>query len=240
MPTQTDIYAAKYIAEKWSEPIYRAVKNSTPNLRLMSESDVRYIISVCAGLNIMHSSLCTSPLGSSEWAQSVVESSIIIAYKSHYETSKIYDKGESYWINTIVKARSGVFGEIPGTNMEVETIKEIAIIPISRPIKPPKRIAEKTEIVEQYIQRTAQTYLMHDGNTGYIKIGKSINPKKRLRNLMCANPAITLRFICELDIEAKLHAEYIEKRIDREWFDLSQEDINYICRNYNFYEYKDE
>lgn len=87
---------------------------------------------------------------------------------------------------------------------------------------------------------SSKTYLMHDGNTGHIKIGKSINPKKRLRGLMCANPAITLRYICELDVEDNLHTKYAEKRVDREWFDLSQEDIDYICRNYNFYEYKDE
>lgn len=79
-----------------------------------------------------------------------------------------------------------------------------------------------------------QTYLMRDENTGYTKIGKSNNPRKRERTLQSEKPTISLLYTCLWDVESELHARYAAKRVRGEWFNLTDEDILHICRNYNF------
>lgn len=79
-----------------------------------------------------------------------------------------------------------------------------------------------------------KTYLMLDSNTGYIKIGRSVNPKKRETTLQSEKPNITLLKTCDSDIETKLHKIFKDKRVRGEWFSLSKEDINYIVDTFNF------
>lgn len=84
------------------------------------------------------------------------------------------------------------------------------------------------------IDVNVKTYLMHDANTGYTKIGKSINPRQRERTLQSEKPTITLMKVCDRLVEKQLHAQYADKRIRGEWFDLSEEDIADICSKYKF------
>lgn len=81
---------------------------------------------------------------------------------------------------------------------------------------------------------TAKTYLMHDENIHYTKIGKSVNPKHREKTLQGEKPTITMFAVCENDVEKKLHIKYADKRIRGEWFDLTQEDIDNIVNEYGF------
>lgn len=86
----------------------------------------------------------------------------------------------------------------------------------------------------------AKTYLMTDISSGHTKIGKSRDPLNRLNQFKCGNPTIELSYVCDCDVETELHRKFAEKRLELEWFNLSTEDINYICRNYNFYPYEPE
>lgn len=79
-----------------------------------------------------------------------------------------------------------------------------------------------------------KTYLMLDNNNGYIKIGRSINPKKRETTLQSEKPDITLLKICHCNIETKLHKMFKDKRVRGEWFSLSKEDISYIVDAFDF------
>ena len=77
---------------------------------------------------------------------------------------------------------------------------------------------------------TTFVYLMLDKNTGYHKIGRSINPNKRERTLQSEKPTITLFYHCEVPvkIETILHEKYKDYRVRGEWFDLDEEQINEI------------
>ena len=62
----------------------------------------------------------------------------------------------------------------------------------------------------------------------FSKIGFSKDPERRLRDLQCANP-LPLELIGtipgSLITESRLHAEYRNKHVRNEWFDLTEEDI---------------
>jgi len=79
-----------------------------------------------------------------------------------------------------------------------------------------------------------KTYLMKDSNTGYTKIGRSIDPKNREKTLQSEKPTITMFAVCEKDHESTLHNKYSNKRIRGEWFDLTDKSINSIIKKYNF------
>lgn len=228
-----NIYAAKYIAERWTEPLYQAVITANPKIKTMPETDIRLIIGVCAELNITHKSLFDGDFGSHEWAQSVAECAVIMAYIANYDYGQI-PTNDDYWINTIERARSGALGEIPGTH--IETVENEIIKPCYKPLTIPKRVVSKDKIVQRYIPRLTKTYLMRDDNTGKTKIGKSINPRRREKTLLSDSPVITLFAVCERDIEKELHSKYAAKRVRGEWFDLTQSDIEQICKDYQFNE----
>jgi hypothetical protein len=82
---------------------------------------------------------------------------------------------------------------------------------------------------ERVIKKT-NVYLMIDENTGYHKIGRSINPTKRERTLQSEKPTIKLLYSCEvpLKIETILHEKYKKYRLRGEWFDLDEGQINEI------------
>lgn len=226
-----NILSAKYLAEKWSEPIYDAVINSNPLIAAMDEQDVRLIIGVCYGLNIMYKELCDCEVDSDLFASSVAESSIIMAHLSNY-TSDIGTKDKEIVAN-IIRAREGQYGEIPGTQIKVEVIP-IEIPCRKKSISIPKRKGKRTKYVRRGVE--SKTYLMLDNNTGYVKIGKAINPRVRERTLQSEKPTITLFKICKDNIESVLHMKYSSKRVRGEWFNLTKDDIEWICKEYNFKE----
>jgi len=73
-------------------------------------------------------------------------------------------------------------------------------------------------------------YVMIDKNTGYYKIGKSVNPKYREKTLQSEKPTIEMLhvFSGKSSDEKKLHEIFKQKRIRGEWFDLSGSDVQLI------------
>lgn len=72
------------------------------------------------------------------------------------------------------------------------------------------------------------TYLMYDGRL--YKIGESVNPQKRLKTLKTANPFCEL--VCYGDgvSEKYLHKMFFQKRRNREWFELDDENLEKVKR----------
>jgi len=83
-----------------------------------------------------------------------------------------------------------------------------------------------------------KTYLMLDSNTEYTKIGKAKNPQKRERTLQSEKPTISLIKVCETLVESELHKKYADKRVRVEWFNLSEQDISDIVKEYDFHDVK--
>lgn len=87
----------------------------------------------------------------------------------------------------------------------------------------------KKEKIKTYV------YIMIDHNTKYYKIGRSDSPLKREKTLQSEKPTIELiyKFKCEYGIEKELHNKFNNKKIRGEWFNLDDNDIDFIKVNYN-------
>lgn len=74
-------------------------------------------------------------------------------------------------------------------------------------------------------------YVGYDASRGF-KIGKSINPYKREKQIRHMNPSFKLLAFGETPnqevAEKYLHDKYANKRIIGEWFNLSPEDVSEI------------
>lgn len=78
-------------------------------------------------------------------------------------------------------------------------------------------------------------YVISNGSDRF-KIGKSINPEKRLKSLTLGDKGkiIVKNYYSEYNyshIEKELHTIFRNKKISGEWFELSESDIE-IIRNY--------
>ena len=85
---------------------------------------------------------------------------------------------------------------------------------------------EKTELAKR--NKIIKTYLLADKNTGFFKIGRSVDPFFREKTLQSDCPLIEMVCVTEHDIEKQLHDEYEGKRIRGEWFNLSDKDVSDI------------
>lgn len=80
--------------------------------------------------------------------------------------------------------------------------------------------------------RSGYVYLLKSDSGSY-KIGRSKRPDDRLATFSVKLP-FPVRYVCLLksedmySLEKELHARFEQRRIDGEWFALSQEDISYI------------
>jgi len=72
-----------------------------------------------------------------------------------------------------------------------------------------------------------QIYVMIDRNTGFYKIGRSINVLAREKTLQSEKPSIELCFSFSSNIskEKELHTTFSDKRVRGEWFRLDDNDI---------------
>ena len=70
------------------------------------------------------------------------------------------------------------------------------------------------------------TYLMFDGS--YYKIGKSEDPKARLKAIKNTNPKASLIAFSDKVQEKELHLKYHKQRESGEWFSLSEQDVKDI------------
>ena len=84
-------------------------------------------------------------------------------------------------------------------------------------------------------RKITSVYVMIDKNTGYYKIGRSINPRKRERTLQSEKPTIEMLFHHDARIydEKNLHDMFQDKRVRGEWFDLSGSDLSAIHEYFN-------
>ena len=75
-----------------------------------------------------------------------------------------------------------------------------------------------------------KVYVMIDKNTGFYKIGRSINPVERERTLQSEKPTIEMLFNHDARVkdEKELHNMFNDKRVRGEWFDLNGSDLNKI------------
>ena len=76
-------------------------------------------------------------------------------------------------------------------------------------------------------------YLIRDEFTGYIKIGISLNPNKRIKQLQTGNSnELTLIYSIQTEyyikLESTLHRHYKHLNIHNEWFDLTINELNDI------------
>lgn len=104
---------------------------------------------------------------------------------------------------------------------------------------------KQEKLSQSYIQPKAQiknppcdTYVYLIGNSeGYVKIGFSGNPEKRLAQLKtgCHSAVLLYKFIGTMQDEKHLHALFSNKKISNEWFSLSNQDIELII---SFFENK--
>ena len=82
------------------------------------------------------------------------------------------------------------------------------------------------------ITKEYKTYVMKDSNTGFFKIGKSVNPSFREKTLQSEKPTITKIFEFPSDVELSLHKKYSDKRVRGEWFALTDDDLIDINAEY--------
>lgn len=78
------------------------------------------------------------------------------------------------------------------------------------------------------------SYLMIDRSNGFVKIGKSANPRFREKTLQSEKPSIELLAICDDDVELVLHRKYKHKRLRGEWFDLTHDELESIIEEFEF------
>ena len=75
-------------------------------------------------------------------------------------------------------------------------------------------------------------YIMQNKRNGYKKIGQSVNPKYREKTLQSEEPEIDLIWKHKVDnmdkYECLLHEKFSGKRLRGEWFDLENDDVEYI------------
>jgi len=83
------------------------------------------------------------------------------------------------------------------------------------------------------MKRKGFLYLIRDEFTGYIKIGISLNPNKRIKQLQTGNShelslIYTIQTEYYIKLELILHRHYKHLNIINEWFDLTITELNEI------------
>lgn len=86
----------------------------------------------------------------------------------------------------------------------------------------------------------SKIYFLQAGADGPIKIGRSLNPERRVRDLAVSSP-LTLTLIGLIDEgpeadERSLHKLFEHENIHGEWFEPSKrltDFINYVCQNFD-------
>lgn len=75
-------------------------------------------------------------------------------------------------------------------------------------------------------------YLIQEQSQGHYKIGKAKNVQQRLNQLIKLPMIITPIVIIETNdntrLERQLHRQFADKRVDGEWFKLTDDDVAYI------------
>lgn len=117
--------------------------------------------------------------------------------------------------------------EVVGGMLDPEWSKfyENVVFPLER--------ADRSDSDDESARRQDYIYLMHDGNTGLYKIGRSYEPEARLdainRSHAPGNAMVELIHVFPADdgreAERKLHEAFTGQKIEREWFGLDPEHV---------------
>ncbi|MBD2414515.1 hypothetical protein FACHB389_31500 [Nostoc calcicola FACHB-389] len=92
---------------------------------------------------------------------------------------------------------------------------------------------ESSLIRNQITPKPGYIYVVHAINTDRYKIGKSVNPNNRLVSLSKQAP-YKLKLLFSFAVqdmskaEKQLHQYFIDKQVNSEWFQLSNDDIEYL------------
>lgn len=131
---------------------------------------------------------------------------------------------------------------------ELETTKKLTVIQderfqwyLARESHKIKNPGEDMDFVKELLKTTCfreklkyQTYLALDKITNLVKIGRAVDPGKRIKDMQISNINISLAYLFPGDIENALHKEYKAHKVEREWFSLSEEQIEEIITKYGF------
>lgn len=94
------------------------------------------------------------------------------------------------------------------------------------------RQARSEELTDVSRAESVDTYVLFDHGTGFYKIGKSKDVRKRL-SFYCT-PHYEIVLVCNGDKESEMHEAYREKRMRGEWFEFDDFDLQQMQRMYGF------
>lgn len=88
-------------------------------------------------------------------------------------------------------------------------------------------------------RRAAAFVYLFRAENGLVKIGKTVNIQQRFKSIHTMSP-IDIEVFAFLEtemadeLEYELHIEFDVDRVKGEWFNLSDEDLQYIVEKYGF------
>jgi len=86
-------------------------------------------------------------------------------------------------------------------------------------------------LIEDFeINDEKKTYIIKDDISGYYKIGRSKNPKNRLKQVCPTYSTPLLVYVINDDYESMLHKQFNHKRVKGEWFNLDSYDLEWIYK----------
>lgn len=92
---------------------------------------------------------------------------------------------------------------------------------------------QKAEREERRKKRAPGFVYLIRSETGYYKIGRTVNPENRIRTFSVRLPfrieyEHLIKCADQIALEKELHTKFADKRIDGEWFELTPDDVAYI------------
>ena len=108
-----------------------------------------------------------------------------------------------------------------------------------------ERFLEEIKEVREVKTDAGYCYIMKDDlYPMYYKIGKAKNPSLRENTLLHNSPTISLFKVVKTKsmhkLETELHDIFKDKRYRGEWFELTEEDINWLIETYGFCDYTEK
>ncbi len=132
-------------------------------------------------------------------------------------------------------------GELKSKDEFSKTHKSLCLLCLEDVIKDFKKPVEIGGFVREFFSKRKNNkdrfvYILSGGDL--VKIGITDNVKKRVAALNLSSPVpislIYSWFVKDAaDIERRLHVHFHSKRIRGEWFDLSEDDIQWIISNFS-------
>lgn len=137
-------------------------------------------------------------------------------------------RGVTSGIKTGVKDSQMSMKEILSERKELEREREV----IAARLKKLEQM--ETDAKTRAPRSTAGYVYLLQSESGYWKIGRTANPDNRLKTFNVKLPfQVAYKHLIQTDdmytLEAQLHSRYAEKRVEGEWFLLTEQDVIDIC-----------